>query len=142
MRRTAGIAAITGALMAIAANTFVLLASPAVADNRVSYPLSTGRFTVGQVVFALTQAMMAFGVFGLVRARVAGTGRGASVFGALAVAGMALTVPGELVLIAVAGRATDSPAASNASTVFGLGILLADIGLIGFGVGMLRCRVW
>lgn len=142
MGRTAGMAAITGALVAIAANTAVLLASPAVPDDRLSYPLSTGAFAAGQVVFALTQALMAFGILGLVRARPAGTGRAASAFGALAVAGMVLTVPGELVLIAVGDRATDSAAVSNASSLFGLGVLLADLGLIGLGLGMLRRRTW
>lgn len=42
----------------------------------------------------------------------------------------------------VAGSKTDSSAASAASAVFGLGVLLADIGLIGYRVLALRQRAW
>lgn len=142
MSRTAGRAAVTGALMAIALNTVVRFVRPVVPDGQLSYPLSTRAFAMGQVVFAITQALMAFGILGLVRSRPAGSGRAASVFGAFAVVGMAITVPGELVLVAVADRAADSAAVSSASTVFGVGLLLVDIGLIGLGVGMLRRRTW
>jgi hypothetical protein len=142
MERRAGIAAIVGATAAIVGNTVVLLVDPAVGDDRVSYPLSTGAFAVGQVWFALTQALMALGIFALARSTIVAPGRGRSLQGAMAWAGMAITVPGELVLIGVAARDVDSNAAATASSVFGVGIFLADLGLIGLGVLALRQRRW
>lgn len=56
--------------------------------------------------------------------------------------GMLLTVPGELVLILVRRAAPDASSVDTASSVFGLGALLADIGLMGIGVMALRQRRW
>jgi hypothetical protein len=47
--RTGGLAAIAGALLAIGGNIAVLAAEPAVAEDSVSYPLSTGAYAGGQV---------------------------------------------------------------------------------------------
>ncbi|MBA2697666.1 MAG: hypothetical protein H0U61_02710 [Nocardioidaceae bacterium] len=137
-----GRSAIAGAALAIAGNAVVLAADPAVSDDRVSYPLSTHSFQLGQVFFALTQALMAWGILALVGSEIAGSGRAARVWSKLAVAGMLLTVLGELALIPVAGSDADAAATSAATTVFGLGVLLADVGLIGFGVLALRLRQW
>lgn len=137
-----GLAAVAGATLAIAGNAAVLAADPAVSDDRVSYPLSTHVFQGGQLFFALTQALLAMGIFALVRSGIAGPGRAARVWGLIAVAGMVLTVPGELALIPVANSDVDAAATSAASTVFGLGVLLADIGLVGLGVLALRLRRW
>ena len=45
-------------------------------------------------------------------------------------------------LALVADAATDSGRASAASSVFGIGVLLADLGLILFGISALRAAVW
>src|SRR4051794_15924783 len=142
MRRGAGFAAMAGAFMAIAGNAAVTLAHPSVPKAQTSYPLSAAVFSLGQVWFAMTQALMAVGILGLVRRSSAATGRRAATFGAVAVAGMIITVPGELALIAVAAKDVDSAATSAVSSVFGIGTLLADIGLIGFGLSALRQRRW
>jgi hypothetical protein len=141
-RKRAGMAAIVGALLAIAGNTVVLSTAPAVPDHLVSYPLPARAFQLGQVFFAFTQLLMAVGVVALVRSQAVRSGSSGRVFGWLAIVGMSLTVPGELALIPVAGSDVDSAAASAASTVFGVAVLLTDIGLIGFGVLMLRHRRW
>jgi hypothetical protein len=78
----------------------------------------------------------------LVRSGIAEPGRRARVGARLAVAGFVLTIPGELVLALVADAATDSGRASAASSVFGVGVLLADLGLILFGISALRAAVW
>ena len=137
-----GIAAITGALLAIAGNAVVLAAQPNAPAHVVSYPLSPHDFRLGQVFFAFTQALTALGIVALVRSGIAGPGRRARVGARLAVAGFLLTIPGELVLALVADAATDSGRASAASSVFGIGVLLADLGLILFGVSALRAAVW
>ena len=59
MQSLFGRAAIAGAAMAIVGNAVLVLIDPAVSDDRVSYPLSTGAFAAGQVWFAVTQALMA-----------------------------------------------------------------------------------
>jgi hypothetical protein len=137
-----GIATITGALLAIAGNAVVLAAHPNAPAQDVSYPLSPHDFRLGQIFFAGTQALMTLGIVALARSGIAGPGRRARVGGRLAVAGFLLTIPGELVLALVADAATDSGRASAASSVFGIGVLLADLGLILFGISALRAAVW
>lgn len=137
LRRQGGRAAVAGALLAIGGNAVVLTADAKVPSDRVSYPLTSTAFSWGQAFFAVTQALMAIGILALVRSAVA-VGRAGRVFGALAAAGMVLTVPGELVLIAAADSTTDSTAGSAASSLYGIAILLADVGLIGCGTLALR----
>jgi hypothetical protein len=140
--RRCGLAAIAGAALAILGNAFLFVVNPAVPDDRLSYPLSPQAYVPMQLFFALTQALLAAGVVGLVYSDVVRPSRAARVLGRLAVVGMLLTVPGELVLILVRRAAADASSVNTASSVFGLGVLLADIGLIGIGVLALRQRRW
>jgi hypothetical protein len=142
MTRHAGIAAITGAALAIVGNAALFAVHPVVPSSKLSWPLSPHGYVFMQVFFALTQLLMAAGIFGLTRSDAVRPGRAARVLGALAVTGMALTVPGELVLIFVRNDNASAPAVSTLSSVFGLGVLLADAGLIGFGILALRQRQW
>jgi hypothetical protein len=142
IQKRGGQAAIAGALLAIAGNALLLAATPTVPHDQVSYPQSTRAFQVGQVFFALTQALMAAGVITLVRSRAVRPNRARRVFGWLAGAGIVLTVPGELLLIPVAGASVDSGPATAATTFYGLAVLLTDAGLIGFGILALRHRRW
>jgi hypothetical protein len=142
MKRATGIAAITGAVLAIVGNAALFAVDPVVPKAKLSWPLSPHAYVFMQLFFALTQLLMAAGIFGLVRSDVVRPGRAARVLGILAVTGMALTVPGELVLILVRHDDASAAAVGTASSVFGLGVLLADIGLIGFGVLSLRQRRW
>ena len=95
-----------------------------------------------QLFFALAQALLAAGIVGLVGSDIVRPSRWSRVFGGLAVVGMVLTVPGELVLIATRGAEADADSVAAVSSVFGLGVLLADLGLIGLGVLALRQRQW
>jgi hypothetical protein len=140
--RRCGLAAIAGAALAIVGNAFLFVVNPAVPDDRLSYPLSPQAYVPMQLFFALTQALLAAGVVGLVYSDVVRPCRAARILGRLAVVGMLLTVPGELVLILVRRAAADASSVNIASSVFGLGALLADIGLIGIGVMALRQRRW
>ncbi|GAA1145679.1 hypothetical protein GCM10009630_50380 [Kribbella jejuensis] len=139
-RKYGGIAAIAGALLAIAGNTALLFVTPVVTDQFLSYPVTPAQFRWVQVFFALTQALMAYGVFALVSSS---TGRRSlRVFAALSVIGFAITVPGELVLILVADKTFDDAATNAASAVFGIGLLIADLGMIGYGIASRRNQGW
>jgi hypothetical protein len=140
--RRCGLAAIVGCLLAILGNALLFVVDPAVPDDRLSYPLTPQAYVPMQVFFALTQALLAAGIVGLVRADLVRPGRSLRILGGLAVVGMLLTVPGELVLILVRRAAADAGSVDAASSVFGLGALLADIGLIGLGLMALRQRRW
>ncbi len=140
--RLGGAAAIAGAFLAIIANVVVFQTDPKVPSDLVSYPLSANEFRVGQIFFAIAQALMAAGIVALVRSGIAGDSRRARTGALLATVGFLLTVPGELVLALVADATTDSAGASAASSVFGLGVVIADIGLVLFGVEALRAGVW
>lgn len=131
-------AAIVGAALAIVGNTLVLLAEPDAASGTVSYPLTPDDFRLGQVFFALTQAGMTLGMVALARTAVSRRTRPAKVGANLAVIGFVITVAGELVLALVADAATDSGRVNAASSVYGIGILLADLGLIMLGLSALR----
>jgi hypothetical protein len=137
-----GAAAIGGALLAVAGNAVVRGAEPQVPADIVSYPLSDQAFQLGQVFFALTQALMALGIIALARLGIAGAGRVARVGALLAVIGFLLTVPGELALALVADAPIDSTPANAASSVFGLAVLLADSGLVLLGIAALRAAFW
>jgi hypothetical protein len=67
----------------------------------------------------------------LVRSEVVRPGRIVRVLGRLAIIGTVRTVPGELVLIPVAGSNIDAASTTAPSTLYGVAVLLADIGLIG-----------
>lgn len=140
--RYGGIAAILGAALAIVGNALIVVAAPAAAPDTVSYPLSVTQFRWAQLFFAVTQALMAYGILELVRSGAVQRRRSTIAFSFLAVIGFALTVPGELVLIPIAADASDSTAAAAASTVFGAGLLIADLGLIGYGLTALRDHHW
>ncbi len=134
------LAAIGGAVLAIAGNALVLLVDPHVPADAMSYPLSPGTFRFGQIFFALTQALMSLGMIALARTPLSRRTRSSKVGAGLAVVGFVITVPGELALALVADAVIDSTRASAASSVFGVGIVLADAGLIVFGVSALRAR--
>ena len=140
--RNAGILCIAGALIAMAANALSAHADPTVAEDIISYPLSTEVFVVAQILFALTQAMMLMGVLGLVRAHAIGKNRLATIGAWLAVIGIGLTVPGELGFGIIASSKTDSTSAMIVSTFFGLATLVGSLGLILAGIGAIRARVW
>lgn len=137
-----GIAAILGAALAIVGNAVISLAAPTGVPDTVSYPLSATQFRWAQLFFAVTQALMAYGVLELTRSDAVRRRRSTITFAFLAVTGFAVTVPGELVLIPVATAASESGAAAAASAVFGVGLLIADIGLIGYGFAALRDHRW
>lgn len=137
-----GISAVAGAVLAIAGNAALFAVDPSVPASKLSWPLSPLPYVFMQLFFALTQALMAAGIAGLVHSDAVRPGSRARLFGGLAVSGMALTVPGELVLILVRGNDADAGSVAALSSVFGLGVLLADLGLIGFGILALRQRLW
>lgn len=137
-----GWAAIAGAVAASIANLAVLLAAVHAPVDTVSYPLSPGAFRAGQVFFAGTQLLMTLGMVGLERSGAAGAGPWARRFGGAVIVGYAITVVGELVLIPVATASIDATGTSAATSVFGIGVLIADIGLIGYGVLARRAAVW
>jgi hypothetical protein len=142
MARFGGIAAIIGAVLAILGNAALFAVDPVVSRHELTWPLSPHAYVFMQIFFAATQLLMSLGILGLTRSDVVRPGRAGRVFGALAVAGMALTVPGELVLIIVRHDEADASAVGAWSSVFGLGVLLADIGLIGLGILALRHHRW
>jgi hypothetical protein len=142
MKRATGAAAIAGAVLAIIGNAALFAVEPVVPKDKLSWPLSPHAYVYMQLFFAFTQLLMAAGILGLVRSDAVRPGRAARMLGALAVTGMALTVPGELVLILVRRDDATASAVDALSTVFGLGLLLADVGLIGLGILALRQHRW
>ena len=114
MTRSSGVAAIIGAVLAIIGNTVLFVVPPAVPTTMLSWPLSPSAYVWMQVFFAVTQLLMAAGIFGLTRSDIVRSSRAARVLGTLAVTGMALTVVGELVLIFVREDLSDATAGEHA----------------------------
>jgi hypothetical protein len=140
--KACGTAAIGGAAAAILGNAWLFVVDPAVPADRLSWPLTPHAYIFMQVFFAATQLLLGAAVLGLALSDAVPRSRRATTFRILAVVGMGLTVPGELVLILVRNDLADASAVGSLSGVFGLGVLLADIGLIGLGVLALRQRSW
>ena len=138
----AAVAALVGAAVAIVLNAIVMFAPAAGKPGLVAYPQAVDDYRSGQIVFAATQLLMGIGLFAMIRCRrapLSGMGR---VGGWLAIVGWAITVPGEIIIGVVADQSVDSDAATVATTVYGVGVLLADIGLILFGIAVIRSRSW
>jgi len=138
----AGIAALAGGVLAIVLNAVVMFAPAAGTPGLVAYPQTVSDYRAGQVVFAATQLLMGFGLFAMIRSRIARIGTIGRVGGWLALVGWAITVPGELIIGVVANQPMDSDAAGVATGIYGVAVMVADIGLILFGVGVLRSPAW
>lgn len=142
--RAEGITCIVGAAMLtmLAVGTQVVQASTDVSKDQWSYPWSSGTSITFDLLGAGSELLLAFGVLGLRRSRVAGTARAASLGLWVALVGTALVVVGHLASIPVRNELVDDGWPQVVSGVFGLGIVLTAVGFLLAGRATIRAGIW
>lgn len=103
---------------------------------------SSGAFVAFSIFSATLHAFVAAGVVAVGRSGAAGRSRAATRGVALAVAGTALLLVGELVSIPVRNAESSDMSATIVGGVFGVGGILSTIGFLVLGWATLRAGVW
>ncbi|HEU5421957.1 MAG TPA: hypothetical protein VFU72_00305 [Nitrolancea sp.] len=142
--RTMGFSCIVGAavLTALAIATQVVQASTDVSKDQWSYPWSSGTSITFDLLGAGSELLLALGVLGLLRSRVAGTARAASLAIWVGFVGTALVVVGHLSSIPVRNELVDDGWPRIVSGVFGLGTVLTAVGFLLAGRATIRAGIW
>jgi hypothetical protein len=103
---------------------------------------SSGAFVAFSIFSAGLHALVANGVAAIGRSGAAGRSRAATRGVALAVAGTALLLVGELVSIPVRNAESSDTSATIVGGVFAVGGILSTVGLLVLGRATLRAGVW
>ncbi|MBG6214772.1 MULTISPECIES: hypothetical protein [unclassified Cryobacterium] len=114
---------------------------PEVPPERFSYPFRSMGFTIAQLVFALQHVTMALLLVALMQTAA---GRSKLARGGLitAVSGLVLLTILELVAITAADAMMGDPLYLTITAVYGIPTLIAAVGLVLGGIGILRAGVW
>lgn len=143
VRKAAAALVVGGLLTAIfAAISLSAQASTSVSDELWSYPWSGGTFVVIALLYSILHVLVIVGLLGLRRSGMAGPGRAAAVGLAVAAAGTALLLVGELASIPIRDHNVDDTSSVVVGSAFGLGSLLSAIGLILAGRATLQAGRW
>ena len=143
--RRAAMAFIVGASATVIGGVVVqAIVQPAtsVPDDRWSYPWSSSALIPISLLWAFLHALVLVGVLAFARSGLAGDSRGARVGSAVALAGTALLLVGELASIPVRDQATDDAGAAVVAAIFGTATVLSAIGFLAAGIATVRARVW
>ncbi len=142
--RRLGAACVAGGLLGVAITTAQLIhaTSSATADDLWRSPWSSGTFIVVGLLWCLSHLLVLAGLVGMRRSGHGGAGRAAATGAALAIAGTAVILAGEIAGLTIGDRSEDSGAAAAVGAVYGVGTLLAVIGLALYGRQVLRTGTW
>jgi len=122
---------------------FGLQPTTELSEDMWRYPWeSSGAFVLFSIFSAGLHALVAVGVVAFGRSGAAGRSRTATMGVALAVAGTALLLVGELVSIPVRNAESSDTSATIVGAVFGVGGVLSTIGFLTLGRATLRAGVW
>lgn len=141
LRRAATIG-LGGALVTVVGGAFsqLMRGSSSVSTEQWSFPFTARAHVLLTVVWALTHALLFVGFNGLRRSGFAGDRRIGGVGLKLALAGTALLGAGEVASMWLANATEDSGGAVAVGSVFGVGTLLTAVGMVMFGVAVVRER--
>ena len=107
------------------------------------YPWSSsGAFVAFSLFSALLHGLVIVGLVAFGRSGVAGRSRAASSGVALAVAGTALLLVGELASIPVRDAEIDDTSAAIVGAIFGLASIVSTVGFLVVGRATLRAGLW
>ncbi|WP_261557634.1 hypothetical protein [Frankia tisae] len=127
-----------GGLIAVVGAAWSATLTSPVSTDQFSWPYSPGLFRGLEAVWTLTNILTFFGALGLARSGLAGRGRTARIGTPIMLVGMALLVPCELAFIPFAHAATDDAGPVLVGTLIGVASMVAGVGFILTGVGVLR----
>lgn len=144
VRRAAAVG-IAGAVLSVISAAIVQLAvqpSTTVLDTRWSYPWSSDALVPVSLAYAALHALVIVGLLGFSRSGLAGPSRTARVGLAIAVAGTALLLVGELASIPIRNAGTDDTGAVIVGSIFGVAVALSAIGFLLAGRATMRAGLW
>jgi hypothetical protein len=145
VRQRAALFMVAGAATAVAGAVLFFGVQPTtdLSDEMWRYPWeSSGAFVAFSLFSASLHALVAIGIVAFGRSGAAGRSRAASRGVALAVAGTAMLLVGELVSIPVRNAESSDTSATIVGVVFGVGGVLSTIGFLVLGWATLRAGVW
>jgi len=145
-RRAAAAFIVASAATAVAGAVLFLGLQPStdLSDDMWRYPWeSSGAFVAFSIFSAFLHGLVILGLLAFGRSGAAGRSRSASRGVALAVAGTALLLVGELLSIPIRDARTDDTSATIVGgTVFGVAGVLSTIGFLVLGRATLRAGLW
>jgi hypothetical protein len=133
------------AVTAIAGTVLQFGLQPAtdLSDDMWRYPWSSsGAFVAFSLFSALLHGLVIVGLIAFGRSGAAGQSRAASAGVALAVAGTALLLVGELASIPIRHVEVDDTSAEIVGAIFGLASIVSTVGFLVTGRATLRAGVW
>jgi len=145
IRQRAALFMVAGAATAVAGALLFFGMQPVtdLSDEMWRYPWeSSGAFVAFSIFSALLHVLVAVGIVAFGRSGAAGRSWAATVGVALAVAGTALLVVGELLSIPVRGAEASDTSAASVGAVFGIAGTASLIGFLLTGRATLRAGVW
>jgi hypothetical protein len=145
IRQGAALFMVAGAATAVAGAVLFFGMQPLtdLSDEMWRYPWeSSGAFVAFSIFSALLHALVAIGIVAFSRSGAAGRSRAATTGVALAVAGTALLLVGELLSIPVRDAQVDETSATSVGALFGVAGTLSMIGFLVLGWATLRAGIW
>ena len=142
--RKAAVALVIGALITALGGfaSQIVQGSTNVSDDLWRYPWSSDAFVLVSLLWALAHGLVIVGLLGLRRSGIAGHARSAAVGFGLAVAGTAVLLVAELASLPFASQPVGDTGPALVAAAFGLGTLLAGIGLLAAGRAALQSGQW
>lgn len=142
--RTLGAACVAGGLLGVLISIVqvVYATSSTTPDELWRFPWSSGTYVVVGLLWCASHVLVMAGLVGLWRSGHGGPSRLAAAGAALALAGTSLILAGEIAGLTIGSRREDSTAAGLVGAVYGVGTLMAAIGLALFGRQVLRIASW
>ena len=145
IRQRAALFMVAGATTAVAGAVLFFGMQPVtdLSDEMWRYPWeSSGAFVAFSIFSAFLHALVAVGIVAFGRSGAAGRSRAATTGVALAVAGTALLLVGELLSIPIRDAQVDDTSATIVGAVFGVAGILSMIGFLVLGRATLRSGIW
>ena len=145
IRQRAALFMVAGAATAVAGAVLFFGMQPVtdLSDEMWRYPWeSSGAFVAFTIFSAFLHALVAVGIVAFGRSGAAGRSRAATAGVALAVAGTALLLVGEVLSIPIRDAQVDDSSATIVGAVFGVAGTLSMIGFLVLGRATLRSGIW
>lgn len=137
--RLPGLLCFWAGVLGAASGVFLAVVTPAVDDDRYSYPLTAVGFVLIQGWFVIQHLGLAAGLVGLRRSAAVGARR---VGVTVAIVGMGLLTATELAAIGAARSTYPGPGTGLLDAFYGISSVAIGIGLVGVGVAVLRAGIW
>jgi len=136
--KTAGGICLVGGIVGAAQAVVMLVVSPAVSDDRYSYPFDSTGYAVAQSSFFVQHLLLLVGVVALLGLPTVRSSRGAQIGTWIGLAGMIGLTVAELVAISAHETAVGSDHAALVDAVYGIVVPLSGLGFLVAGIALLR----